>query len=368
MKMQINSALNTQNSKLLKGDCSFNSKLKTQHSTLLIRASGLQKSYFIKKGFFATSSHEVRAVRNVDLEIKEGEILGLVGESGSGKSTLARLLLGLEPPTKGEVWFQGRSLWGKAKGSRISKEFRRTSQMIFQDPVSSLNPKKTVYETLREPLLIHGLCDKSRLEAEVVSLLKEVGLGPAFLDRYPHELSGGQKQRIGIARALSTRPSFIICDEPTSALDVSIQAQIINLILDLHERHCLTILFISHAIPIVKFVSDKIAVMYRGVIVEIFPSDATPLHPYTRLLMKAVPKVTIPITKNSKLKTQNLDRTLECQPSDFSDVQLGSKLSHDACPFFERCRVRKGECKSVSPVLREIGPGHFVACINPYDA
>lgn len=335
-----------------------NSTLTTQNSKLLIKASGLQKSYFIKKGFFATSSHEVRAVKNVDLEIKEGEILGLVGESGSGKSTLARLLLGLEAPTKGEVWFQGRSLWGKAKGSRISKEFRRTSQMIFQDPVSSLNPKKTVYETLREPLLIHGLCDKSSLKAEVISLLKEVGLGPAFLDRYPHELSGGQKQRIGIARALSTRPSFIICDEPTSALDVSIQAQIINLILDLQERHRLTILFISHAIPLVKFVSDKIAVMYQGVIVEIFPTDATPVHPYTRLLMKAVPKVGI---------TTDGGRN-ECLPSDFSDVQLGSKLTDDACPFFERCRVRKGECKTVSPVLKEIEPGHFVACINPYDA
>ncbi len=258
----------------------------------MIRAQGLTKTYKVKKGFFSTTAKDVWAVRDVDIEIKRGEILGLLGESGSGKSTLARLLLGLEPPTTGEIFFEGRPIWAKKGGKgAFSKEFRRRSQMIFQDPVSSHNPKKTIFETLKEPLLIHNLCERSRLREEVARLLKEVGLSPSFMDNYPHQLSGGQKQRVGIARALSTRPSFVICDEPTSALDVSVQAQIINLILDLHERMDLTILFISHAIPLVQFVSHRIAVMYRGEVVETLLPGEPPRHPYTKTLMASVPRI-----------------------------------------------------------------------------
>ena len=268
----------------------------------MIEIHGLSKAYRVKKGFFSATSRTIWAVKDVSLEIRRGEILGLLGESGSGKSTLARLILGLEPPTKGEILFEGRPIWKKKRrqgprrtslsgGAKVSKFFRRRSQMVFQDPVSSLNPKKTIFEILREPLIIHGLARRSQLKDEVARLLAEVGLSASFMDRYPHELSGGQKQRIGIARALSTRPSFIICDEPTSALDVSIQAQIINLILDIHQRMGLTILFISHAIPLVQFVSHRIAVMYRGEIVETLTAGTSPRHPYTMRLMDAVPRI-----------------------------------------------------------------------------
>ena len=259
----------------------------------MIEAQKLTKRYRVRKGFFSTQSQELYAVRSVDLTIKEGEIVGLVGESGSGKSTLARLLLGLEPPTKGQVTFYGRPLWSRDRrgvsGKGVPRRFRRKAQMIFQDPVSSLNPKKTVGQTLEEPLKIHGIAKGREATQEAERLLKEAGLEPRHINSYPHELSGGQKQRGGIARALATSPSFIVADEPTSALDVSIQAQIINLLLDLHDRYGLTMLFISHAIPLVEFVSQRIAVMYQGAIVEVFRPGDQPVHPYTRLLLEAVP-------------------------------------------------------------------------------
>ncbi len=254
----------------------------------IIEVNSLNKTYSIKKGFFSTKKRLIHAVKGVSLSINEGEIMGLVGESGSGKSTLGRLMLGLERPTSGEIFFKGSYIWQDRGKRRIAPLIRKGAQMIFQDPSSSLNPKKTVFATLKEPIMLHGLSDKKGIKDKVVELLNEVGLDASFLHRYPHELSGGQKQRIGIARALSNRPSFIVCDEPTSALDVSIQAQIINLILDLKEKYNLTLLFISHALSLVNFISTRVAVMFRGELVEIMRPDETPSHPYTRLLMDAV--------------------------------------------------------------------------------
>ena len=319
--------------------------------SLLIEAKGLEKTYKVRKGFFSGRSYKVNAVRGVSLGIMEGEILGLVGESGSGKSTLARILLGLERPTKGKVMFRGRSLW--EDGKRVPREFRRICQMIFQDPVSSLNPKKTVFDTLKEPLLIHGLLKRKGLREGVGAILKEVGLSPSSMDRYPHELSGGQKQRVGIARALSTRPAFIVADEPTSALDVSIQAQIINLVLDLHERYRLTILFISHAIPLVQFVSHRIAVMYGGSIVEIYPRKETPVHPYTLLLLKAVP---LPGKKGPFSWEEIRGKVF--------DGGMAEERNARGCPFYQRCGFASYHCRETMPDLRELDKGHVVACLR----
>src|SRR5579871_2292211 len=242
------------------------------------------------------SQGELRAVDNVSLDIEEGETLGLVGESGSGKSTLGRLILRLIEPTAGSILLNGRDLLQAGHGEM--RRLRRDMQIIFQDPFASLDPRFRVEDVISEPLIIHGVADGGRLamRGRVIELLRAVGLDESVMRRYPHEFSGGQRQRIGIARALALRPKFIVCDEPVSALDVSVGAQIVNLLAQLQRDFGLTYLFISHSMPVVRYLSTRIAVLYKGKIVEIGSTDLitnTPIHPYTRSLLEATPQLSI---------------------------------------------------------------------------
>lgn len=328
----------------------------------------VSKHYKVRKGFFAGSTTKIKALDDVSINIYRQEILGLVGESGCGKSTLARLILGLEKPTKGTIRFEGIDL--SALTGRKLREFRKRAQMVFQDPFSSLNPKKTIFQIISQPLKIHKICPKDKLQQEVRRLLKNAGLAnPGIEYRYPHEFSGGQRQRIGIARALATRPDLVILDEPTSALDVSIQAQIINLILDLQESRKITCIFISHDLPIVEFVSHRIAVMYRGTIVEIMPKEAfgtgqqqidtVPHHPYTRFLMKSipVPKVNPEGTCQGESKSAlNEEEDIEANRT------LDSESSWNGCPFYHRCPEKVKMCNNTRPAPVEISKGHFISC------
>jgi ABC-type oligopeptide transport system ATPase subunit len=339
----------------------------------LLELKGITKEYRIRRGLFDTGKTMLRAVDKVDLSIDEGGILGLVGESGCGKSTLARLILGLERPTDGKAVFCGNDI-NRLDAAGL-KAFRRQAQMVFQDPFSSLNPKKTVFDTLSEPLKIHKLFHGKQLRERAVELLEEVGLEASALGLYPHEFSGGQRQRIGLARALATGPRMIVADEPTSALDVSIQAQIINLLLDLQERRGLTYLFISHDLPVVQFVSHRIAVMYKGVIVEVMPKDAflhqdaasitedglpsksIPHHPYTDYLIKSVP---LPDPRHKLDEVQRAGaKAMSRGASDFSE-----EMKHflDICPFYSGCPASTRACKDVFPDWKEAGPGHFIRC------
>jgi oligopeptide/dipeptide ABC transporter ATP-binding protein len=293
----------------------------------------------------------VRAVDRVSLAIQPGETLGLVGESGCGKSTLGRTLLRLLEPTGGSIRFEGQAL-EDLPPARL-RPFRRHMQMIFQDPYASLNPRMTVGATLAEPLEIHRLAASGRERDErVAALLEEVGLPPDAARRYPHEFSGGQRQRIGIARALAVKPRFIVADEPISALDVSIQAQIVNLLVELQQRERLTYLFISHDLKIVQHISDRVAVMYLGRVVELAPAEGLyrePLHPYTRALLSAVP---VPDPTRKRLRI-----VLEGDVPSPLDPPPG-------CPFHPRCPVRDKvpACFTELPPLRELRPGHTVAC------
>jgi oligopeptide transport system ATP-binding protein len=293
----------------------------------------------------------IRAVDGVSLNILPGETLGLVGESGCGKSTLGRTVLRLLEPTSGQILFDGRDITALAQGDLRAQ--RRHMQMIFQDPYASLNPRMTVGATLSEPLEIHGLAaSASQRREKVTQLLEKVGLRPDAAQRYPHEFSGGQRQRIGIARALAVKPRFIVADEPISALDVSIQAQIVNLLQDLQEMEHLTYLFISHDLKIVEHISDRVAVMYLGKVVELAPAAQLykePLHPYTKALLSAVP------VADPKRRRQRI--ILEGDVPSPIDPPSG-------CPFHPRCPVKDKppECKTVLPQLRELRPGHTVAC------
>jgi len=325
----------------------------------------VSKHYKVKKGFFAGTTTEIKALNKINLDIFRQEILGLVGESGCGKSTLARLILGLEKPTRGTIRFEGVDL--SSLDAQELRKFRKRAQMVFQDPFSSLNPKKTIFQIISQPLKIHKICPKNQLRNEVRRLLRMAGLGsPGMEDRYPHEFSGGQRQRIGIARALAPRPDLVILDEPTSALDVSIQAQIINLILDLQESREITCLFISHDLPIVEFVSHRIAVMYQGTIVEIMPKKAfslrgqkgtdSPHHPYTTFLMESIP---IP-------ELQNQDTCRAGIPKSVIKKKLFEQEKDEqfeaACPFYTRCSKSRKKCAKVSPSMVEVAKGHFIAC------
>jgi len=318
---------------------------------VLYRLESVSRTYLVRKGFFARGRSEIRAVDSVSLDLKQGEILGLVGESGCGKSTLARLILGLEPPSSGTIQFEGRDI--SSFGKDEMKRFRRRVQMVFQDPFSSLNPKKTVFQAISEPLRIHGLGPRSELRSEVERLLRAAGLdSPDAPDRYPHEFSGGQRQRIGIARALATRPDVLMADEPTSALDVSVQAQIINLILDLHELHGISCLFISHDLPLVGFVSHRIAVMYSAKLVETADRDELyehPLHPYTQALLSAAP-IPDPVVEEKRQRI-----ILE------GDVPTPINPPK-GCNFNTRCPRVMEVCREVEPEMKEVSPGHWVAC------
>lgn len=325
-----------------------------KNNNILIEVKDLKMHFPISVGWmFKKTIGYVKAVDGISFKIARGETLGLVGESGCGKTTTGRTILQLERPTSGHIFFEGKEISGiEEKALRI---LRRKMQMIFQDPFGSLNPRMTAGEIIGEPLLIHRLtCSKSEYEEKVRELMTTVGLSPAMMERYPHEFSGGQRQRIGVARALSVRPDLIVCDEPVSALDVSIQAQIINLLEELQEKFNLTYLFIAHDLAVVRHISNRIAVMYLGEIVEIATRGdlyKEPLHPYTKSLLSAIP-IPDPITE-----AQRDHILLEGEvPSPFHPPS-GCKF-HPRCPMadFPRCREEK-------PVLHEIDSGnHWVAC------
>ncbi|MBQ9251097.1 MAG: ATP-binding cassette domain-containing protein [Clostridia bacterium] len=315
----------------------------------LVQVNHLKQYFPISTGFLKTTM--LKAVDDVSFQIKRGETLGLVGESGCGKTTVGRTLLRLYKPTDGEIWFDGE----KIESKESLKNFRKRAQMVFQDPYSSLNPRMTVADIVAEPIDVHHLCStKKEREDRIRELMSTVGLNTEHATRYAHEFSGGQRQRIGIARALASRPDFIVCDEPVSALDVSIQAQVINMLEDLQARMGLTYLFIAHDISVVKHISNRIAVMYLGHMMELASSNELtkhPLHPYTVSLMSAVP---IPDPKESR-KQQRI--VLE------GDVPSPLKVP-SGCPFRTRCSRATAACAETCPTMREVSPDHFVACHN----
>lgn len=318
----------------------------------LLKVEALRKYFDVRAGL-GMAHKKVRAVDDISFSIERETVFALVGESGCGKSTVARLILKLIPPTSGRILFKGRDL-SDLKGDSL-KEFRRSVQIVFQDPFASLNPRKTVFSTISEPLKIHKLAKGRDLRDIVVSLLNKVGLDRDVLDRYPHEFSGGQRQRICIARALSVSPELIVADEPLSALDVSIQAQILNLLKEIKEQSRLSFLFISHDLNVVRYFSDRIAVMYLGRIVEASPTDELfqrPLHPYTEMLLSSTPKI------GAKPKR-------EPHLIDSGDIPSPHNIP-SGCPFHPRCQRRFDPCDSIYPELREPSEdefkGRFVAC------
>lgn len=323
----------------------------------LLEVTNLVKHFPVTSGVLI--NHEVgqvRAVDNVSFTLNKGETLGLVGESGCGKSTLCRTILQLTEPTSGSVRFDGEELVGKSRRERRElRPLRRRMQMIFQDPFASLNPRKRVGQIIGEPMELHGLTSGAQTRRRVQELLDRVGLRPEHYNRYPHEFSGGQRQRIGIARALGLRPEFIVADEPVSALDVSVQAQIINLLEELQDEMGLSYLFVAHDLSVVRHVSDRVAVMYLGRIVESAPVGLLyeqPLHPYTHALLGAVP---IPDPDRSASRARML-----------LDGDVPSPINPPAgCSFHTRCPFSTDICRSTSPALLSHEPGHIAACHHP---
>ena len=314
----------------------------------LVEARNLVKYYPIRGGVFLKEVAAVKAVDDVSLTIRSGETMGLVGESGCGKTTFGRAILRLEEPTAGEVIFKGRNLL--ACDAREMRGLRKQMQIIFQDPFSSLNPRKTIAQIIGEPLLVHGMKNRKQREERVLYLLDVVGLRPEQMRRYPHMFSGGQRQRIGVARALALNPELIVCDEAVSALDVSIQAQVLNLLKDLQQEFGLTYLFISHDLHVVEHISDRVAVMYLGKIVELAPSKdlyKRPLHPYSQALLSASP-MPDPKRKHKRIILKGDVPSPIDPPS--------------GCRFHTRCIYARDLCSRKEPALREIDSRHFEAC------
>jgi oligopeptide/dipeptide ABC transporter ATP-binding protein len=320
----------------------------------IMEISDLHKHFPIRAGFFARQVGAVKAVDGVSFDVLRGETLGLVGESGCGKSTTARLLLRLMPPTSGSIKFEGREIAGLSGGPL--KTLRRDMQMIFQDPYSSLNPRKTVGSIISDPFVIHGLLpDRRQRKQAVQELMDVVGLNPEHYNRYPHEFSGGQRQRIGVARALALKPKLIVADEPVSALDVSIQAQVLNLLRELQRELGLTLIFIAHDLSVVRHMCDRVAVMYLGRIVELASSDqlyAHPRHPYTGALMSAVPVADPKLAKTKRRQVLGGD-----VPSPTNPPQ--------ACRFHTRCWKAQELCRQEDPVLDGKDGGNLAACHFP---
>lgn len=314
----------------------------------LIEVKGLVKQFNIKQGFINKKALALKAVNDISFFIRRGETLGLVGESGCGKSTTGRSILRLQEPSKGKVFFEGSNILELDKESLRQK--RREMQIIFQDPYSSLNPRMTVGDIIAEPLIIHDKLNKNQRTEKVKELLDIVGLSPYHIRRFPHEFSGGQRQRIGIAKAIALKPKFIVADEAVSALDVSIQAQVVNLFEELQEKMNLTYLFISHDLSVVQHISDRIAVMYLGKIVEMTDSSVlfeNPIHPYTQALLSSVPTVN-PNVKRSRIPIEG---------------DVPSPVNPPAgCVFHTRCRLCMPICKEIEPILQDDGKGHFAAC------
>ncbi len=325
----------------------------SENGDVLLRVENLVKYFPIFKtsfGVFKSQAGSVRAVDDVSFFIKKGETLGLVGESGCGKSTTGRTILQLYRPTSGSVYFDGDDLV-TLKGETLRKK-RRQMQMIFQDPYASLNPRMNVQEIVGEPMIIHNLAHGAEVRERVKQLLSLVGLNSAMIDRYPHEFSGGQRQRIGVARALALEPSLIVCDEPISALDVSIQAQVVNLLEDLQRDLNLTYLFIAHDLSMVHHISQRVAVMYLGIIAEVAARDelyAHPLHPYTQALLSAVP-IPDPMVEEKRQRI-------------ILEGDVPSPVNPPSgCRFRTRCPIAQEICAQSRPEFRELATGHWVAC------
>jgi peptide/nickel transport system ATP-binding protein len=321
--------------------------------TPLLRVVGLQKVFPIRKGFFKRTVGHVRAVDGVSFHIDEGETLGLVGESGCGKTTTARCILRAIEPTAGEIFMRtadGGVVEIGALRPRALRALRREIQMIFQDPFTSLNPRMTLLDLVGEPLLVHGMKSRSEREARVADLLRRVGLRPEYMRRFPHAFSGGERQRIGIARALALHPRLVVADEPVSALDVSVQAQILNLLLDLQADLRLTYLFVAHDLSVVRHISNRVAVMYVGRIVELAETEqlfSAPKHPYTAALLSAVPEPD-PRAPRRRLMLEGEVANPASPPS--------------GCYFHPRCPHAIDVCRVETPAWREIAPGHFAGC------